>query len=72
MKSNHNFHMRYFEQEDVLHLVIPDELQADGVEIDPDVTVELNKEGELIGLEIINVRSFLPNFLFPNNSLTQR
>jgi uncharacterized protein YuzE len=63
--------MRYFEQEDVLHLVITDEPEADSVEISPDITAELNERGELIGLEIINARSFLPNFLLLNNSLTQ-
>ncbi|QUS62164.1 DUF2283 domain-containing protein [Synechocystis sp. PCC 7339] len=53
--------IRYFEQEDVLHLVITDEPEADSVEISPDVTAELNEKGELIGVEIINASSFLRN-----------
>jgi uncharacterized protein YuzE len=53
--------IRYFEQEDVLHLVITDEAEADSVEITPNVTAELNEEGELIGVEIINASSFLQN-----------
>jgi len=59
LKSNHNFRIRYFEQEDVLHLVITDEAEADSVEITPNVTAELNNEGELIGVEIINASLFL-------------
>ena len=61
MKNNHNFYLRYFEQEDVLHLVITDEPEAGSVEISPDITAELNEEGELIGVEIINASSFLRN-----------
>ena len=51
--------MRYFEQEDILHLLIADEAEADSVEISPNVTAELNSEGELIGVEILNASSFL-------------
>jgi uncharacterized protein YuzE len=51
--------MRYFEQEDILHLVITDETEADSVEISPNVTAELNSEGELIGVEILNASLFL-------------
>lgn len=51
--------MRYFEQEDVLHLVISNDLEANSVEISPNITAELNSEGELIGIEIINASAFL-------------
>jgi uncharacterized protein YuzE len=51
--------MRYFEQEDILHLVITDETEADSVEISPNVTAELNSEGDLIGVEILNASLFL-------------
>ena len=44
--------MRYFEQEDILHLTISDEPEANSVEINPNITAELNDLGELIGLEL--------------------
>ena len=51
--------IRYFQQEDVLTLVISNDLEAKSVEISPNITAELNSEGELIGIEIINASSFL-------------
>ncbi|QGZ92105.1 DUF2283 domain-containing protein [Microcystis aeruginosa] len=51
--------MRYFEQEDILHLTISDESEANSVEINPNITAELNDLGELIGLEITNASSFI-------------
>jgi uncharacterized protein YuzE len=57
--SNTHPKMRYFEQEDILHLVITDETEADSVEISPNVTAELNSEGDLIGVEILNASLFL-------------
>ncbi|MFM7908261.1 MAG: DUF2283 domain-containing protein [Microcystis sp.] len=51
--------MRYFEQEDILHLTISDEPEANSVEINPNITAELNDLGELIGLEITNASSFI-------------
>jgi uncharacterized protein YuzE len=51
--------MTYFEQEDVLHLVLSDEPEAGSVELGPDITVELNAPGELIGIEILNASTFM-------------
>ena len=49
----------YFEDVDTLHLSIAEEAEAGSVEISPDVTAELNANGELIGIEILNARSYL-------------
>jgi uncharacterized protein YuzE len=49
----------YFEDVDTLHLSIAEEAEADSVEISPDVTAELNANGALIGVEIINASSYL-------------
>lgn len=46
--------MSYFSQEDVLHLVISEEEEANSIELSPYITAELNKKGELIGIEILN------------------
>ncbi len=51
--------MVYFEQEDILHIALSDEQEANSVEIAPHITAELNGEGELIGIEILNASDFL-------------
>ena len=51
--------LEYFKNEDILHLSISDEPEAGSVEISPNVTAELNGEGELIGIEIIGASSFI-------------
>ena len=54
-----NPHIRYFEKEDVIHLVITDEKEFKSVELSPNITVELNAENEMIGIEILNATEFL-------------
>jgi len=51
--------LRYFEQEDILHLVISDEPESRSVELSPNITVELNDKNEMIGVEIVKARGFL-------------
>lgn len=51
--------LSYFEQEDILHLVISEEDEANSLELSPNVTAELNERGELIGIEILNASTFV-------------
>jgi uncharacterized protein YuzE len=51
--------MTYFKDEDVLHLVIANDIEAGSIELSPNVTAELNEKGELIGIEILEASSFL-------------
>ncbi len=51
--------IHYFEQQDVLHLVITDEPESRSVELSPNITVELNDRNEMIGVEILNASDFL-------------
>ena len=51
--------MAYFKDEDILHIVISEEKEADSIEISPNITAELNKNGELIGIEILEASLFL-------------
>lgn len=51
--------MIYFEKEDLLHLAISDDEEAGSVELSPDITAELNAQGELIGLEILRASIFM-------------
>jgi hypothetical protein len=39
--------------------MVSDEPEANSVEISPNIAAELNDEGELIGIEIIDASSFL-------------
>jgi uncharacterized protein YuzE len=51
--------MCYFEKDDVLHLMISDEEEANSVELSPNITAELNEQGELIGIEILQASTFV-------------
>ena len=51
--------IRYFEQQDVLHLVIADGPESGSVELNPNITVELNDKNEIIGVEILNASALL-------------
>ena len=51
--------MTYFEENDVLHLVISEEDEAGSLELSPNITAELNDKGDLIGLEILNASTYI-------------
>jgi uncharacterized protein YuzE len=51
--------LSYFEQEDILHLVITEEEEANSIELSPNITAELNAKGELIGIEILQASTFM-------------
>jgi len=51
--------MTYFKDEDILHLVVSDEKEVGSIELSPNVTAELNEDGELIGIEILDASSFI-------------
>jgi uncharacterized protein YuzE len=51
--------MYYFEKEDILHLMISDGEEANSVELSPNITAELNEQGELIGIEILQASTFV-------------
>ncbi|HEX3555111.1 MAG TPA: DUF2283 domain-containing protein [Thermoanaerobaculia bacterium] len=51
--------MSYFSQEDILHLVIAEDEEANSIELSPNITAELNEKGELIGIEILQASSFV-------------
>jgi uncharacterized protein YuzE len=55
--------MTYFEESDVLHLMIADEKESGSVELAPNVTAELNERGELIGVEILEASRFVRDFV---------
>ncbi len=52
-------HMRYFEEEDTMHVAISEGAEVENVELGPNITAELNDKGELIGIELINASVYL-------------
>jgi uncharacterized protein YuzE len=63
MHKENKTRMTYFAQDDVLHLAISDEPEARSIELIPNVTVELNDNGELIGIEILNASAFMRDII---------
>ena len=51
--------MIYFADEDVLHLAITDEPEAQSLALSPNITAELNEKNELIGVEILTASLFM-------------
>nr|VFK21490.1 MAG: Protein of unknown function (DUF2283) [Candidatus Kentron sp. LPFa]VFK34970.1 MAG: Protein of unknown function (DUF2283) [Candidatus Kentron sp. LPFa] len=80
-----NPQLSYFQDEDILHLSLSDESEAGSVEISPDITAELNENGDLIGIEILAASAFFRDSIlesaqakllglrsFPNPCLSQK
>ena len=51
--------IRYFESEDVLHIAISGGPESRSIELSPTITVELDENNELIGVEILEASAFL-------------
>lgn len=52
MKTGKN--LEYFKKDDVLWFNIKEGVEFDSVEIAPNITVELDRNNEIIGIEILN------------------
>jgi uncharacterized protein YuzE len=55
--------MTYFTEQDVIHLAMTDEDEVASMELSPNITAELNADGELIGVEILKASTFLRDFI---------
>jgi uncharacterized protein YuzE len=51
--------MTYFKEEDILHFILSDENETNSVELSPNITAELDENGDLIGIEILQASSFI-------------
>lgn len=51
--------MAYFENEDILHLMIAAGPEAQSIELSPDITVEMDAQGQILGVEILNASRFM-------------
>ena len=59
--------MTYFKDEDIIHIAISDEKEANSIELSPNITAEMNEKGELIGLEIIEASSFIRDYILESS-----
>ena len=55
--------IHYVPEQDVIHLAITDEDAMESLELSPNITAELNAEGDLIGIEILKASIFLRDFI---------
>jgi uncharacterized protein YuzE len=55
--------MRCFPEQDIIHLAITDEAEIQSLELSPNITAELNADGDLIGVEILKASTFLRDFI---------
>ena len=51
--------MRYFEEEDILHITVQEGEEANSFEMGPNITVELNSDNEIIGIEILKATEYI-------------
>lgn len=51
--------LQYFPEQDVIHIALTEEEEFDSLEISPNITAELNREGEMIGVEILKASTYL-------------
>ena len=55
--------MQYFPEQDIIHLAITNEEEMESLELTPNITAELNADGDLIGVEILKASTFLRDFI---------
>ena len=55
--------MTYFPEQDVIHLTLTNDDEVESMELSPNITAELNADGELIGVEILKASLFLRDFI---------
>lgn len=58
--------MTYFDKEDILHLVISNDPQGGSLELSSNITAELDDNGQLIGIEILNASSSIEDMILEN------
>lgn len=51
--------IHYFESEDILHIAIADGPESRSIELSPTLTVELDANDEIMGVEILDASAFL-------------
>ena len=55
--------MTYFQEEDILYLLVSEGQEAGSIELSPNITAEFDEHGELLGLEILHASAFARDLL---------
>jgi uncharacterized protein YuzE len=55
--------LSHFKDSDIIHIANSDDEEENSVELSPNITAEINKNGELIGVEILNASEYLRDSL---------
>lgn len=55
--------MVYFEHEDVLHIIAAGGPETQSIELSPDITVEMDGQGQILGVEILNASKHVPKLI---------
>lgn len=55
--------MHYFPEQDVIHIMMAEGEEFDSIELSPNITAELNADGDLIGVEILKASVFMRDFI---------
>ncbi len=51
--------INYYKEEDIMHIVISDGPERGSAEINPNITLELDENREIIGIEILEASKFI-------------
>ncbi len=51
--------INYFKEEDIMHIVISEGPERGSAEINPNITLELDENREIIGIEILEASKFI-------------
>ena len=51
--------INYYKEEDIMQIVLSEGPERGSVEIDPNITLELDENREIIGIEILHATQFL-------------
>ncbi|MBI4024468.1 MAG: DUF2283 domain-containing protein [Verrucomicrobia bacterium] len=63
MKTPPEGKLRYYAESDVLHYLIAEGEEFVSREVAPGVTLELDEDGRMIGIEILDAARFMKNFV---------
>ncbi|MCP4349823.1 MAG: DUF2283 domain-containing protein [Desulfobacterales bacterium] len=55
--------INYFKEEDIMHIVISEGPERGSAEINPNITLDLNENREIIGIEILEASKFIRDYI---------
>lgn len=58
--------LKYYEDCDVLYFFLKKGEEKEAIEVAPGVTLELNEQKEIIGIEILDASKFLNSYILKN------